>query len=291
MEITIDRESVENLIKNYASAIKLERLKRPFSMLSPEPVHFPRFSKLEGSGFKAQQVLATGLEIDALHEHYGMPRDIPQMLVTVAGLNYGQEFKDFTIEMFGLKGDENEPDEINRLAERTIGKTKVSNADPDSLPFGAGLSFSINHPDSGKCIVKIHVWRWRVFMNDSSLCLENNWQTNKLTGGAWIPYLLGIVYANPKKMVEDMMRFAPALKLCNLVDAKLPITGRPPIFSSKEEFLTALDQAAMHLDGQTLTQPNVGALIGADERQIRLWCDKFEVNWSSWKREQETKRD
>src|SRR5215216_3543707 len=221
LEFEINREFVENLIRNIANEIKLERLKRPYSMLAPEPFHFPQFSKLDDVPWKAQYVEASGLEIDALYEHYGMPRGVPHIIVTLAGTGYGQEFADFTIEMFGLKGDEDEPDKINRLAERTIGNTTVSNADPDSLPLGAGMSFSVRDPETDKCIVKIHVWRWRVFMDSSSLCLENNWHTNELTGGGWIPYMLGIVYGNPEKMVADAIRFAPAFRLCNLVEAQL----------------------------------------------------------------------
>ena len=216
-----DRERVKQLIRNIANEIKLERLKRPFSMLPPKPFHFPQFSKLDRPWI-AHPVKADGLEIDALHDIYGMPRDIPQMILTVSGIMYGQEFADFSVEFFGLKGETDLPDEVDRLAERSIGdRIKYSNADPDTLPFGAGCSFSITNQDTGECIVNVHAWRWRVFMDNSSLCLENNWHTNDLIGGGWIPFILGIVYANPEKMVADAIRFAPAFRLCNLIDAEL----------------------------------------------------------------------
>jgi hypothetical protein len=68
-------------------------------------------------------------------------------------------------------------------------------------------------------------------------------------------------------------------------------TGRPATFKNKEEFLAALEHAVGQVGGHSLTQPNIADLIGADERQIRLWCEKFEVDWSVWKREQKAKPD
>ena len=221
MEIEINRETVEQLIRNIARGLHLERIKRPYSMLSPKPFHFPQFSKLE-QDFLATPVRAEGLEIDAIHDHYGMPRGLPQIFATCQGARYGDEFADFSVEMFRLQGDTDQSDELNRLTERTVGNNvRVSNVDPDSLPLGSGGVFSMTDTTTGECKVKILVWRYRVFMDDSSLCLESNWQTNKLTGGGWIPYILGILYANPEKMIADIIRFAPAFKLCNLVEARL----------------------------------------------------------------------
>jgi hypothetical protein len=295
MSFRVSDEFVKGLIRNVASNVKLARLKQPFSMVSPEPFHFPRFSKLKDNFFRAQPVQATGLEMDALHEIYGMPRDIPQMILTIQGIKYGQEFADFTLEMFGLQGDVDQSDEISRQNERTIGDdTVVLNViDPDSLPFGAGCSYTITNRETGKCVVKIHVWRWRVFMDNSSLCLENNWHRDDLTGGGWIPFILGLVYDNPDKMVEDIVRFAPAFKLCNLVDASLSRPGRPERYENKDEFLAALEHAATQLDTDNapITQPNIAELMGADERQIRLWCGKHKVDWSTWKRERTAKPD
>jgi hypothetical protein len=221
MQFDINNETVTNLIRNIARQVKLERLKQPYSMLSPEPYQFQRFSKLDRP-WLAVPVEAKGLELELLHDSYGMPRDIPQMILTISGSEYGQEFADFSVELFGLKGETDHPDEINRLSARDIGDNiTVSNAAPDTIPFGAGASLSITNKETGECIVRIYVWRWRVFMDNSSLCLENNWHRNDLTGGGWIPFVLGIVYDNPDKMVDDTRRFAPAFKLCNLVEADL----------------------------------------------------------------------
>jgi hypothetical protein len=223
MRFIATKEYVIGLIRHIANGLKLERLKRPYSMLEPEPFHFPRFSKLD-SPWVATPLKVEGLEIDALHDIYGMPRDLPQMIFTVSGIFYGQEFSDFTIEMFGLQLDPAQLrlNEINRLAQRSIGENViVSNADPDTLPLGGGLLFSMADIATGEIKAALSVWRWRVFLNNSSLCLENNWHTNDTTGGGWIPYILGIVYDNPEKMVADAIRLAPAFRLCNMVDARL----------------------------------------------------------------------
>jgi hypothetical protein len=83
-------DHVKGMLRFIASKVKLERLKQPYSMLAPEPFHFERFSKLTGpSPFLAQAVEATGLEMDALHDIYGMPRDIPQMILTMQGNKFG----------------------------------------------------------------------------------------------------------------------------------------------------------------------------------------------------------
>lgn len=215
-----DREKVKQLIRNIASEVKLERLGRPYSLLSPAPYHFQQYSKCDA--FKAQVVEASGLEMEVLYEHYGMPRGIPQVIATLPGAFYGEKFVDFSIEIFGLKVDLAQPAEIDRLAERSIGDNfKYSNANPDSIPFGAGLFFGMIDSNTGESVINIAAWRWRIFMNESSLCLENNWHRNDLTGGGWIPYILGIVYDNPEKMVADAIRFAPAFRLCNLVEASL----------------------------------------------------------------------
>lgn len=284
---------IRDLIRNTAREVKLHRLKQPYSMLAPKPFHFPQFSKLD-KPWLAQPVKAEGLEMDALHDVYGMPRDIPQMFLTMSGTEYGEEFADFTVEVFGLKGETDEPDDVSRLAERTIrDKIKVSNVDPDTIRFGAGGCSSITNNETGECMVKIYVWRWRVYMDNSSLCLENNWFNDDLIGGGWIPYILGIVYDNPEKMVADIHRFAPAFKLCNLVDADLSRPGRPERYKNKEEFLTDLNRAAAQLesDGLALSQPNIAGLMEADERQIRLWCDKFGIKWLAWKQERAAKPD
>ncbi len=49
--------------------------------------------------------MASGLEMDALHDIYGMPRDIPQIILTMSGSAFGQEFADFSVELFGLQGE------------------------------------------------------------------------------------------------------------------------------------------------------------------------------------------
>jgi hypothetical protein len=286
-------KAARQLIYEAANWIKLERLRKPYSMLAPKPFHFPQFSKLD-QPWVAQSVMAEGLEMDALHTVYGMPRGIPQMILTVSGALYGQEFADLTIEYFGLQGQTEEPEGVNRIAQRTIGNNIVfSNADPDTLPFGAGCSFAINDLETGQCKVRVHAWRWRIFMDNSSLCLENNWHTNSLTGGGWIPFILGVKYDNPEKMMADTNRFTPAFKLCNLVDARLSRRGRPEKYETKEEFLSALSDAAKELEiaGDAITQPNIAGAMEADERQIRLWCDKFDVDWSAWKKERKGKPD
>jgi hypothetical protein len=213
-----------------------------------------------------------------------MPRDLPQTFVTYPGIAFGDQFADFTIELFGLKGEDIPPDEIERLAQRQVGQVQYANAVSETLPMKAGLRFTATNHETGDHI-SVWAWRWRVFMDDSSLCLENLWQSQ----AGWIPYVLGIKYDNPEKMVADAHRFAPAFRLCNLIDAKFPITGRPATFKNKAEFLDAIEHAAGLLDGASLTQPNIAVLMEADERQIRLWCDKFEINWSEWKRERKAK--
>jgi hypothetical protein len=269
MKVKIDHESVKNLIRNIASEVKLERLKRPFSMLPPKPFHFPQFSKLDRPWI-AHPVMAEGLEMDALHDIYGMPRDIPQIILTMSGAVYGQEFADFSIEVFGLKGETDQSDEVGRLAARSIGEhIVVSNADPDTIPYGAGAIQSITNINTGECLLKIYIWRWRVFMDNSSLCLENNWHNNDLIGGGWVPYILGIKYDNPEKMVEDTIRFAPAFKLCNLVDATLSRPGRPEgsgWFRSTSDFRTALNDV-LSLFSTRPTQLEV--LIKLDDHALR----------------------
>lgn len=215
-----DRERVKQLISNILSEIKLERLGRPHSFSAPVPFHFPQYSKCDS--FKAQVVSASGLEMEALYGLYGMPRDIPQVIVTLPAIMYGEEFADFSIEMFGLKVDAVQPAVNDRLVERAIGENiKISNANPDTIPFGGGLFFSMTNSVTREDIISVAAWRWRVFMNESSLCLENNWWRKELVGGGWIPYILGIVYDDPEKMVADAHRFAPAFRLCNLVGARL----------------------------------------------------------------------
>jgi hypothetical protein len=161
--------------------------------------------------------------MEALYKHYGFPRGLPQMVVTYQGEQYSPEFADFTIELFGLKGNTDEQDEVIRLDEREIKENvRVANVDPDSLPYGSGGTFSLANEETGECIVKIHVWRWRIFMTDSPLCLELNWHRDDLTVGGWIPYMLGIQYdSDPEKAVLDGHRFARAFRLCNLVKADL----------------------------------------------------------------------
>ncbi|MEN3334268.1 MAG: hypothetical protein V7641_3633 [Blastocatellia bacterium] len=67
--------------------------------------------------------------------------------------------------------------------------------------------------------------------------------------------------------------------------------GRPERYQNQDEFLAALEQAAaqLELEHSAISQPNVAALLDADERQIRLWCGKHGVDWSAWKRERAAK--
>lgn len=225
-----------NVLEELLNRIRLEQLGQPYSLLGPRPLRFPEYSKAdkfeigEGSSINDPQ-------LELLHS-WGMPRDISYAIVTIPGRWYGAEFADFTIELFGVTSEPLDAEEVTHLPRRQVGQIQYSNADPTSIPKRAGLRFQIT-VDHNTCAMI--AWRWRVFMDQSSLCLENLW--HGLTG--WIPFVLGIKYDNPEKMVADAHRFASAFRLCNLIEADLSnIRGGHRISDIEEWTATAIEKMA-----------------------------------------------
>lgn len=200
------------LVEEVLNRIKLERLGQPYALISPKPYHFPQYSKAET--FTAVSGWANDPQLELLYS-WGMPRDVMHASACIPGNDFDDEFADFTIELFGLKGEPLQESDLDPPARRQVGRVRYANVNSASIAMKAGLQFYVRD-ENGKELTVL-AWRWRVFMNDSSLCLENLW--HGLSG--WVPFVLGIKYDNPEKMVADLARFAPALKLCNLLDAEL----------------------------------------------------------------------
>lgn len=200
------------LVEAILNRVKLERLGQPYALLSPKPHHFPQYSKAEKFSTVCGQ--ANDPQLELLYG-WGMPPDLPHALATIPGKDVADEFADFTIELFGLKGEPLQESDMNPPIQRQVGRVRYANVDSSNIEMNAGLHFYVKDELGNE--LTILAWRWRVFMNDSSLCLENLW--HQLSG--WIPFVLGIKYDNPEKMVADMVRFAPAFRLCNLLEAVL----------------------------------------------------------------------
>jgi hypothetical protein len=80
-------------------------------------------------------------------------------------------------------------------------------------------------------------------MDDSSLCLENLWHD----AGLWLPYVLGINYYDPEKLIVDSRRFSVAYKLGNLIDAEFDTKRNREPQLLEEQFLHDGTEAAKRL--------------------------------------------
>jgi hypothetical protein len=201
----LDWELIEKILRQ----AKAQRLGNPYSLLSPRPYHFPVGSKHTGVAIEMVGP-ARDPQMHTLYS-YGMPQLPHYLVATVSAAIYGNEFADFTLEYFGVI---NEQPNVETIRERQVGQGRCLNSRPKQLPLNAGMSVTLEKEGE---LITILPWRWRVFMNESSLCLENLY--HRAIG--WIPFVLGIKYDNPEKTVADASHFAPAFRLGNLVDAQL----------------------------------------------------------------------
>lgn len=198
------------LVEKILNKAKAERLEHPHSLLSPKPYHFEVGSKHTGVAVTMVGP-ASDPQMETLYS-YGMPRIPFYIIGTLSAAIYGNEFADFTLEYFGIIS---EQVNVETIRERQVGQGRCLNSRPKELPLNAGMSVTLEN-DRG-FLITILPWRWRVFMNESSLCLENLY--HRAIG--WIPFVLGVRYKNPEKTVADAARFAPAFRIGNLIDAQI----------------------------------------------------------------------
>ena len=148
-----------------------KRIQQPLSLVTPNPKHFDLYSKAAGIELTGR---LPGQCDDPQFQFlcgYGMPNDRMSIVATLPGFSYGIEFKEFSIEFFGVEGSE-----LPEIADVELkhfgiveGKSFELTSTDNSLPGGY---LTVEVPPK-KFIVEF--WRCRIFLNQSSLCLEMLW--------------------------------------------------------------------------------------------------------------------
>jgi hypothetical protein len=70
--------------------------------------------------------------------------------------------------------------------------------------------------------------------------------------------------------------------------------GRPRKFKNRSDYMKALNNAVDMIRAArwALNQTKIAEVLGvSDSRQIRKWCDDFDINWVEWKNDQLKKAD
>lgn len=236
----------------------------------------PGNPEIKGYIFK----LAEAPRVRALIVNFGLAEDFPVECwysVVLEGRFFGEGFEHVTAELIGTQ----------------ISIESVERYKPCRM-FQYGDLFSESKP--------LLLWRQRIFYQ-----AENIWTPSvEITLSPTypqVPFLESVwnpIHRNQKIVLSSPINTAKSEeKLLVQVGKKVigqmkqSSVGRPAIFKNQEEFLIALGKAAEQLesDSQPLTQPNIAGLMQADEREIRRWCDKFEVKWSAWRRDRKAKPD
>jgi hypothetical protein len=198
-------------------------IRQLYSLTSPTPKHFDLYNKAVTLDISGQEGTCDDPQYEALC-NFGMPKNRMPLFVTMPGGTYGNEFKELSVEFFGVEG--SEPFETTNFQFKALGNVEVGPYDSramtpsESLPGGYVM---VATAESAQRFI-VEFWRCRIYLDQSSLCLEMLWQGDTV---GWNEHIL----SRPFESSTQYLRVAKAAKLR---DVLLTITRRGGDRSPKE---------------------------------------------------------
>lgn len=147
----------------------------------------------------------------------GMPGKPERVLIIEPGRFIDEKYKDFTVELFGVRG--SVPDEeFSTFLEKpeahwSPARPKYMGKPDGLLPAGYLRCRRIDTKE----IIEMHVWRHRVFLNNSPIYLESLWSASV----GWVPMVCGIQFGDPRKVAAQIKKLADAIMLGLLTQEEL----------------------------------------------------------------------
>jgi hypothetical protein len=146
---------------------------------------------------------------------FGMPQDTELALRNMAGARFGDQYKKFTVELFGVVGEM--PPDIRLQTDTNANRFQIKNwrshvMDLSQIPkdeIRAGAYLGI--PLEGGGIVAMQVWRTRIFMDGSSMYAEELWHGRRRV---WFRRIENIPFmGDHSATATQVKRLADALSL------------------------------------------------------------------------------
>jgi hypothetical protein len=177
----------------------------PFALYTPRPKHFELYGKAVGIKLTGRLPGDCDDPQYQLLCEYGMPNDRMAIVATLPGSSYGSEFEEFTVELFGVEG--SEPLGGKVLKHKKIGSIEAGSYNlrpmtPPEKSLGGGYVL-VEVPEKR---VELQLWRCRIFLEKSSLCLEMLWHGDVK---GWMEHVI----SRPFEPAVQYSRMAKAAKL------------------------------------------------------------------------------
>lgn len=180
----------------------------------------------------------------------GMPGKTERVLLLEPGEFIDERFKGFLVELFGVRGpvpdDVPLPSELEPSGKHWATKEPEREAKPDGLRPGG---YTRCQRTDTKEIVEMHVWRHRVFLDNSPIYVESLWSA--LTG--WVPMICGIQFADPARIASQLKRLADGIMLGFLTEEELNKEARGGAHNIRYPY-TPQQKVALHLRYKELVE-------------------------------------
>lgn len=163
----------------------------------------------------------------------GMPIDIlPLAAAIIPGRKYSGEFKDFRVELFGLRG-----------AIRDGNISQHPDLSKTESEFLAGAYGVFEFPISEKPhVMSLHIWRVRLFMKGSEMYLEQLWHTQL---GKWLRNIFNLNCDHGEGVEQDAQNLKKIAKGMPLLHLTLnSVKPQPDLDKFTEEAYQAIDRLA-----------------------------------------------
>jgi hypothetical protein len=207
---------------------------------------------------------------EALHAEVGIPVGALAVRITEPGLEFGQSWKDYTVELVGeVMGTVGPDDDAPQFPWQSL---TLSPRDGSVLTTPDGTEI-VRDPSADPYLVR--VWRCRVHCAGVPGFVESRYLPDP--GGVLIR-LLGL--DGP-----DYDRANRALRGITLLALRTSSRGRPPgsgAFSTRDEFRDALIEAIdkLEYDRDAITQEHIAHHLGISARTLTTYLRRFGIDWT-----------
>lgn len=148
----------------------------------------------------------------------GMPGKIERVLIIEPGRIIDKKYDGLTVELFGVRGAI--PDDVMSASQSGDPDIHWNAQHPERGVKPDGLSpggYAACQQKDTKEIIEMHVWRHRVYLDDSPIYMENLWSA---TSG-WVPMICGMQFVNYAKAAAHIKRLSNGILLGFLAQEEL----------------------------------------------------------------------
>jgi hypothetical protein len=254
-----------------------ENERNGLSLNAPTPQHFRLYGKATTGRWKRWEPgECDDPQLKNLYA-YGMPRDRAIVLITIPGSLYGPLYSEFTVEFFGVEGPQ---PELSGGRQKQLGSVTIEVLDspPAPNPADSPTGCEVGVWEDDRLLASLHGWRFRIYLNESPLCLES------FLVDIWRARLLGIRFDDPVKGVPQFQQMAAAFDLINSFGLKSTRQREPGL--SAEEFLTEGMAAAERIAGRDTNNLRIGdhaSEMGISERSHLKYRELYPAEWKQIK--------